>query len=459
MAVELDDLFLIPVIDRYLLYFPLSHFAALVDKQAVSHIHNALHSHTTLPGNLQPIVDQLISTQMPPPGLRTGHLDTPLFLGIIPTRNCNLGCRYCDFADPKQGGRIMDLNLARKSTDAYLNLLAETGKRSADIHFFGGEPFFAPEVVQFVVEYASLRASELGLSVHFEAITNGLYNTSLCKWIADYFDTVILSLDGPADIQEHHRPALNGHSTFATIARNAKILSVGTVDFIVRACVTSETVGRMPEIAAWLAQEFHPSAVCFETLIESALSRASGLVPPSPWEFARQFIEATRILRNYGIETICSTTNMQAIQASFCPIGKDSLIVSPDGLLNACYLLPADWSRNDLNLSFGQVGDNGFEIDYPALQHIRNLSVYNKALCKNCLCRYHCAGGCHVNHNASTLNQYDELCIQTRLITIATLLAEIDQEALTDEWLKDPIAMERSALQTTDCLWNVEPVC
>lgn len=457
-VVEMDDLFLIPVVNKYLLYSPLRHFAALVDEQAVRCIRNSLQTHAILPENLRPLADQLISTAQTPPSVRVGVLDNPLFLGVIPTRNCNLGCKYCDFADPKQGGQVMDINLARQTVDAYLDLLTEAGRHSAAVHFFGGEPFFAPEVVQFVVEYTSLRAAELGLSVHFEAITNGLYNADFCRWIADYFDTVILSLDGPADIQERQRPALNGHGTFATITRNAKILSEGAVELIIRACVTGDTVGRIAEIAAWLAREFRPSAVCFETLIESPLSHASGLLPPSPWEFARHFIEATRILREYGIEAVCSTTNLQAVQASFCPIGKDALIVSPDGALNACYLLPADWSRNNLNLCFGRVGDNGFEINYPALQHIRNLSVYNKTLCDNCLGRYHCAGGCHVNHNTSSVGHYDDLCIQTRLVTIANLLMQIGQDALVDEWLTNPVAMEASIMQTTDRLWNEEPV-
>ena len=408
----------------------------------------------------RPNDDGRLDVQVPariPPAVRTGKLDNPIFLGLIPTRDCNLGCRYCDFAAPKQGGAVIDLDLARRAVDAYLGLLKAAGRNYAEVHFFGGEPFFALEVVQFVVEYAILRAAELGLpNIHFEAITNGLYNTRTCQWIADAFDTVIVSLDGPADIQGIQRPARNGQNPFATIMRNAKIFSESAVELIFRVCVTSQSVGRMSEIADWFGREFRPSTVCFETLNPSALSRAAGFMPPSPWEFARHFVEATRVLDRYGIEIVHSTTSLQSIQTSFCPVGKDALILSPDGALHACYLLPEDWSRNNLDLRLGRVAEGRFEIDEEQLQRIRSLSVYDKALCFGCLCRYHCAGGCHVNHQMAAACHYDDLCIQTRLITIAKLLLQMKQDDLLQEWLENSTAIEATVMQPTDRLFSLE---
>jgi uncharacterized protein len=453
-----DDIFLVPVVDKYLLYSPLHHLAALIDRHAVQLIRAGLKTQDTktMPDLLQSIAGQLLSVEVNPPAIRTGILDAPLFLGIIPTRNCNMGCRYCDFAAPKLDGAIMRLNMARGAVDAYLNLLKAAGREHAEIHFFGGEPFFAMNVVQFIVEYAALRASELKLPIHFEAITNGIYNANSCRWIAEYFDTIILSLDGPADIQGRQRPARNGHNPFSTIVRNAKIFSESAVELIFRVCVTSETVDRMTEIAAWLGKEFRPSTVCFETLTESKLSQASGFMSCSPWTFARQFVDATRVLDKYGVEVVSSTTNLQNIQLSFCPVGNDALIVSPDGTLSACYLLPEDWSRNNLDFHFGRVARDSFEIDEEALQYVRSMSVADKALCSNCLCRYHCTGGCHVNHNIARAQQYDDLCIQTRLITIAKLLMQMKQDDLMEEWLANRPAMEMSGMQQTDQLFRLE---
>jgi uncharacterized protein len=354
---------------------------------------------------------------------------------------------------PKQKEPVMELRLARQAVDAYLQILVENIRQHAEVHFFGGEPFFAEEVVHFVVDYANVRAEQLGMRVRFEVTTNGLYSARKAEWIADHFDTVVLSLDGPQDIQERHRPALNGRRTSAIVERSARIFSQGTAELIIRSCVTSDTVQRMPEIAAWVGREFRPGAVSFERLTESPLSRAAGMRPPDPWEFARNFEAAAQILEPYGIQTVLSSANLNSLQCSFCPVGKDALIVSPDGWVDACYLLPQEWGRNGLNMRLGQMVDGRLAIDQSALQNVRQLTVHEKALCSSCLCRYHCAGGCHVNHDTSG-GQYDELCLQTRLITITGLLKRLGQADLADEWLNDRSALEISAWQATDELCN-----
>ena len=452
------DIFSVPVDDKFLIYAPLHNLAALVDRKAARHIRAGLQSGSDpVPAAVQPIVEQLRSPGAPAPAPRTGPLDDPFFLGLIPTRGCNLGCCYCDFAAPKQSSPVMDLSLACQALDAYFDLLRGSGRRRAEVHFFGGEPFYAETVVHLAVEYAALRARELGMAVRFEATTNGVYSAARCHWIADHFDTIVLSLDGPAEIQDRQRPALDGRSTFAVVARNAKILSGGSVELILRVCVTNETVTRMPEIARWMGREFCPSTVCFETLTATPRSRGAGLTPPVPWEFARNFSAAARILGDYGIETVLSTADLRTSRVNFCPVGRDALIVSPDGAVEACYLLQEDWERRGLNMRLGRLDGHGLQIDPEALWRVRRLTVLEKPLCANCLCRYHCAGGCHVNHNmALPVGQFDAVCIQTRLVTITQLLNQLGQHRLVDEWLADRAMWEASAWQRTDRLCGEE---
>ncbi len=416
-----------------------------------------LLSDQAVPTVLQDLVDRLRWPALPDPCARSGPLDNPIFLGLIPTRGCNLDCRYCDFVAPKKSSPVMDLDIARSAVDAYLRMLQVANRDRADIHFFGGEPFYAETVVHFVVEYATCRAAELGLTVHFEAITNGLFNSARCHWIAERFDTVVLSLDGPSDIQECHRPAFNGHPTFPVIERNARIFSDSTVELILRACVTRNTVARLAEIARWFGQTFRPSLVCFESLTSSPLSMANGLRPPDPWEFARNFEAAAQVLDEYGIETVLSTADISARRATFCPVGQDALIVSPDGAVNACYLLPEEWRQHGLDLQLGIISDDRFELDPIAVLRARRLTVQTKTLCADCLCRYHCAGGCHVNHCTSVpAGQYDDLCIQTRLVTITRLLKQLSQDALAQEWLANRPALEAAAWQRNDRLISQE---
>lgn len=446
------NVFSIPIGNKVLLYAPLHQFTALVNQAALFSIRDSLQRSQLPPPVLQPVVDQLLR-QPVPPSKRTGPLDSPVFLGIIPTRGCNMACAYCDFAALKHDSPIMSLPTARQAVDAYFEILRGAATTQADIHFFGGEPFFADHVIHFVVSYANMRAEEYGMTVNFEATTNGLYSANRCRWIAEHFSTIVLSLDGTPDIQDRHRPGINGAPLSDIIIRNAKILSEGPVELVIRACVTAETVVRLPAIAEWISQEFRPSTVCFETLSLSHVAADIAFAPPDPWEFATYFDQAARILHESGIETVISTADLYAPRVSFCPVGKDALIVSPDGAVDTCYLLQKDWESSGLNLRLGWLRESGFELSPVAIQHARDLNVDTRPLCADCFCRFSCAGGCHVNHDTSRPpGGYDDLCIQTRLITVTRLLRQIGQDSLADTWLADRDAAETAVWQPNDRL-------
>jgi uncharacterized protein len=353
----------------------------------------------------------------------------------------------------------MDLHLARQAVNAYLELLLQAGKKRAEVHFFGGEPFYAPKVVQFVVNFARLRGAELGITVLFEVTTNGFYNPALSYWIAEHINTIVLSLDGPADIQNQNRPPRYGKNTFDEVARSARIFSEGSCELVLRACVTQETVAHMPEIARWMAQEFLPSTICFEPLTVSPLSQSNGLKPPDPWQYARYFEISRCLLEEYGIETVFSQVNIRQTQVSSCPVGHDALIVSPEGGINACYLINERCDNRSMDMRIGHVVPSKtnpyqvLEIDQLALKRIREMTVYSKPLCEDCLCRYHCAGGCHVNHDTSAApGNYDDMCIQTRLVTITELLKKMGHGELARLWLSDNQAYDIAAHQETDRL-------
>ena len=442
------NVFSIPIADKYLLYAPLNGVLAFVNKQAAREVRRNLLD----PLSSSEFVRTLKSPCSIPPTSSEGALN-PLFLGIVPTRNCNSDCRYCDFAAPKQSNPTMELSLARDTIDAYLFLKKSCGASRAEIQFFGGEPFYAEDVVKFSVEYAATRAAELGLQVHFEATTNGVYSSALSGWIAENFNAVVLSLDGPKDIQDNQRPTRNGKSAFDLVFKTAKLISQGRAELILRACITEQTVDRMREIAQWFCEEFNPSTVCFETMVPSDLSKKAGLEPPDPWKFARNFYLASDYLAEHAIRTVHATAETHVCRTSFCPLGKDALIVSPDGSIDACYLLQERWGQRGLNLRLGQMDKGKMNLSSEALNHVRSLSVENRPLCTDCFCRYHCAGGCYVNHDTSSPpGQFDALCIQTRILTIIDLLKRLGQDELIGEWLAERSLMEKLVWQKTDRL-------
>jgi uncharacterized protein len=345
----------------------------------------------------------------------------------------------------------MSRNLLRHTIDWYLGLVQKGGSRSAEIHFFGGEPFCAEDVVEFACHYSRQKASEVDCVVRFEVTTNGTMTEKRCRWVADNLDFVILSLDGPEDVQDRQRPRKGGGGSYSAVYRNAKVLSGGAARLSIRACVTDATVARMPETAAWLCTEFRPVSVCFEPVQPTPRSALVGLRPPDPWAFARAMIRSAEILESHGVEPVYTAADIRTRRVTFCPVGRDVPIVAPDGSVSACYLLPGEWEAKGLDLRLGRVSDGDVTIEAEGVARAREHNVENKSACENCFCRWHCAGGCHVNHILPNMpGAYDDVCLQTRIIALRNILHAMGRDEMVDELLESTGALERVAMRTSD---------
>ncbi len=349
----------------------------------------------------------------------------------------------------------MDLRLARTAIDWYLELVGP-GSREAQVHFFGGEPFYAPEVVDLAVHYARLKAAEVGCSVSFEVSTNGTFDEERCRWVADTLDYVLLSLDGPAEIQDRQRARRGGQGSFEAVVRSARILSEGSAELSIRACVTAGNEERMPEIAAWFCDEFRPASVCFAPVVPTPESQAAGLWPPDPWAFARGFVAASEVLEAFGVEPVYGPADVRAIRNSLCPVAKDTVIVWPDGMLSTCYLPPEEWRRRGLDLELGEIRDGRVLLRDEAVRAARELNVWNKPFCQGCFVKWHCAGGCHVNHVLpDRAGDYGRLCIQARAIALCTLLRGMGRDEDVDTLLADREGLAQAVCQATDRIEDV----
>ncbi len=444
----MNKLFHIPVLDKWLVYAPFSQQVALTNRSAVDVLIS--DEDQVLSSQLTDFKQRLLTDIKTVPELPQDKI-CPSFLGIIPTRGCNIGCVYCDFSGPTSLKTHMDPRIAVATVDWMAKRLADLDQRQFQIHFFGGEPFIAPEIIDVVVHRARLMAKKYGLELYFDASTNGMYNDTMCQFIGDYFGGVVLSLDGPAQFHNKNRPASNGRPTFDRVDRTARILKDMPVDLCIRVCITQDSVTQMEEIAQWICETYSPTAISLESLTPGEVATKAGLQTPDPYLFAKHCLAAYNIASELGIKAVYSAAEISNPRTSFCPVGTDALIVSHDGQINACYLLPEDWKKRHLNLTVGQVDAHGnVAIDFDAIQFARKLPKI-KPRCEGCFCQWSCAGGCHVNHTyiGSSIS-YSEFCIQTRLLTAALLLSDLGEDSYSKKLMNDSVAMKALVLQSSD---------
>jgi uncharacterized protein len=350
----------------------------------------------------------------------------------------------------------MDYALAAAAVDWWVDCSESLGRSDVEVHFFGGEPMVAADVVEVVVHRVRHQAAKRRLAPRLEIATNGLFDEGEAQFLGDHFDAVVLSLDGSAPVQDLHRPLRGGQGSFSAVTRTARILSDSPTRLCIRMCVTQQSLARLAEDTAWVCESFLPDSIAIETLRPTSESEAAGLTPPPAFEFVRQYAQAARIIDAKGVRPVYATAATSALRLSFCPVGNDTLIVSPDGRVSACYLLRGDWERRGMNLDVGTCSSGGMAIDEGANQAIRRL-VCDKARCRRCFCRWTCAGGCHVNHTfPGCATSYDDLCRMTRLITACELLEEMGCRPAVDGLLASEVAMMALSDRRSDLLEDVD---
>lgn len=448
------DIYALPMGRHHLVYAPLRRVMALINARALSVLNRWQETPADPPHAFRHMNDLIRRLDVVPcyPASPNGRLD-PMFLGIIPTRECNLSCVYCNFGAEQSSGDGLDLHQACAAVEWMTDQTVQRGLCDLDIHFFGGEPFVAGDVIDVVVHRARASAARHGFIPRFEVATNGVFDHKRAQFVGDYFDTVVLSCDGFQSFHDRQRPLAGGNGSFKRVLQTAGRLAESAADLCVRICVTRENLDQLETFTRWFGETFRPAIINIETLKPTSGAQAGGLSPPDPFDFAMRCVSACRTIRKMGIEAVYVAADISTVKQSFCPVGKDAAILSPNGRISSCYLPETDWQARGLDLNIGRQDSSGkMDIQPAAVRRLRNL-VMDKPRCRYCFCRWTCAGGCHVNETYPGCDpSYTDFCIQTRIITACFLMEQLGLSDKVDALLSDTDAMHRLAFNPQDTL-------
>ena len=432
-----EDVYVIELAGRKLVYSPLRNVAALLNAPGATELAAMLansdrQTKTNLPAFPLGELAGLLRGPAVAPQAPSGPV-SPAFLGLVVTLDCNMACRYCDF--DSTDAKDLSTKTALAAVDWWVQHQAAK-QRNAEIHFFGGEPFIRPRLVEAVVHRARTSAASRGVQTRFAACTNGRMPIATADFLADHFDSIVLSLDGGRAEHDLHRVAAGGRSKFDDVWRTAERVCDSRVALSVRCCISAATVERMVSIAEWFAEKLGPAEIVFETLRPNSRSEAAGLAPPDPHAFAGGFVRASRAARRHGVRCVYASCPPEP-RTAFCPAGLDALIVFPDASVRGCYLPAEQWRRRGLKMTLGSVSQTGLDIDSAAVEDLRCQSR-SRRRCERCFCRWTCAGGClvHETYPGHDL-AYSDFCRQTRLIHAAALLDRLGQGDVVSQLAND----------------------
>ena len=332
----------------------------------------------------------------------------PVQVTLFPTNRCNLRCSYCYAFGGEGGGNgeplsAMDPAIARAAID----LIAGNARRLADegqqvrsfiVSIHGnGEPFCAFSLVKEIVCYGREAAERVGIPAVFNTATNGVLTDAQLDFVVENFDSVNISFDGLPGFQDANRPVAGGGGSFAQVDRTMRRLAAEGVAFGIRTTVTDKMVARMPDIVSFVADNYpQVEQIHFEPVWECGRCATSSDAMPTAEAFTRSYLAALDVARARGVKLVYSGARQEMITDAFCKAGGGGFTVTPTGDVTACYEVSYRSDPRSERFFFGRYDEQagGFVIDSAKLEALGRLNVRNFPHCRDCFCKWHCAGDC-----------------------------------------------------------------
>ena len=146
------------------------------------------------------------------------------------TQDCNFRCKYCVYSENRNARqrrhseKRMDWETAKKALDFFWDHSVDTAE--VNIGFYGGEPLLEFPLIKQVVEYSKRRFS--GKNLSFNITTNAtLLTDEMIYYFRNHKVSVLISLDGPKEINDKNRVFSDGSGTFdAVLERISRIKEI-----------------------------------------------------------------------------------------------------------------------------------------------------------------------------------------------------------------------------------------
>lgn len=323
--------------------------------------------------------------------------DTPLppitNLELMISEDCNLRCDYC-FVQTKRPAS-MSKGIGEKAADFLIK--ASGDRKDIGFLFFGGEPLLGFKTITHIVEYAEKRAAEVEKRVHFSITTNGtLLTESVLQFFKDHKVSILLSIDGNAEVHDKHRKTRNGKGSFSLIAKNFDLILKYFPDMEVRITPHPDTSGNLLESVRFLAE------VGFNRFIIGAVH---GMEWPDRTHeiYEQQMVEVIRFrqsLIEQGKTFHLTTLEGGPITCSFgCRAGAAYAAVAADGSLAPCSMFLGTPGIEEA-YRFGNVTE-GLTAEMRR-RELLMLNAQRDKVCRSCDLVSHCGGGCPVTNFKST---------------------------------------------------------
>lgn len=322
-----------------------------------------------------------VSSQPTPPQTLTAWLHV--------TNACNLDCPYCYVR--KSSARMSEAT-GLQAIESIFRAAQQHGFRRVKLKYAGGEATLHFKLVRRLHQRAAELAVETGLALKEVVLSNGVHlRADDAAWLAANGVKLMISLDGVGEMHNRLRP-LSSHAPFNTFHHVQHTIDNVLLPLGIRPDVTmTVTAVNAPgaaDLVKWsLIDRDLPTS--FNFYRQNLLSATRAELDFEEKALIEGMLAAYAVIEEHLPERPFLNGLLDRVQAEAhthtCGVGQSYLVITHEGRLAQC----------QMHLEQPVAGRLDTDLLLPvAAGPLRNLSVDDKAGCRDCEFRYRCSGGC-----------------------------------------------------------------
>jgi len=388
---------------EYLVYAPLRRTAFLAGTRLVRTL-RAIQSHALTPA-MDPAGEHLAffrelgivdgSPERAP--MPDAYPDPePTELTLLLTTACNLRCSYCYASTGETRAEQMSLETARSGIDYVSRNALRRGAGTFSISYHGGgEPTRNFAVLGGSLAYAHEVARRGGLECRSSICTNGVLPDDQIDWIVSHVSGATVSFDGLPEVHDRHRLKISGEGSSGEVMRTLRRFDQASYSFGVRITTVAGDIARLPDSVEFILSSFHPRAILVEPVY--LLGRGSRQESAETAEFIAAFRAAQAVARAHGHRLRFSAVRPEVLTSHFCQATQGNFCLAPSGRVTSCYEVFSEDRPYAEKFFYGAAGaaPGEYVFDRAVLAGLRAQAVENREFCRDCFCRWTCAGDCY----------------------------------------------------------------
>ncbi len=425
------DLQIIPLDDpdRFIIYRPLLPLAFIGNK-AMANVCSRFSTDLSLPENWEE--DEVLCFLANSGFFLQDRLPTASDLiqsnaVLLLTNQCQLRCTYCYAAAGEFSPRSLSVESGKAVIDYAFGQAEANHRTSFRVDFHGGgEPSLEWRLLQEFTDYSRKKSIPANIAL----TSNAIWSIQQCDWIIKNINRITISMDGAPATQNRQRPFQNNTPSSSFVMKNLhKLDDAGFSSYGIRmtACYPwsnlSEDVNFILDATA-----------CRSIQVEPAFNHQRGAhVQPDQDQyhlFSKAFLDAYDIAHRYGANFQFSGARPGTMTRIFCTAPYNTIVVNPEDSIVACYeVVNSKHPLADVS-TFGTVRDGSIHIDQKKRHDFHEmLQERFEKTCKDCYCRWTCAGDCYMRAFSSSddLLLTSPRCSMNREITKNMILNLISQ--------------------------------